>query len=359
MSITAWSPRLVAVGATPNEISAITSSYYATPQTVQDALDALVAGLANADLLAMLNSWRTSGGPFAARFPGGGLPFGTGVAVLTGLSADDADAIGAGTGQKIAMVRAGTDGTVGGPGGSPLAPSAVTTASPVTGEVTFKAPSANPILANKPNAADANPTFQIGGDGTLSWGPGGASAPDMSLSRNAFGPSARITTASFLKLEAWNASQRVFAVGADATNLALGTSVLESNTTGGYNTAAGWQAGYTSVAPNANVSGNQNSYFGYQAGSGTATQLSNSTAIGALATVTASNALVLGAIANINGAVSTTSVGIGVAAPLSRLHVAAGDIRISGAGNGLILTSPDGLTTRTISLSNTGTIVVA
>jgi len=29
----------MAVGATPNEISAITSGYYATPQTVQDSLD--------------------------------------------------------------------------------------------------------------------------------------------------------------------------------------------------------------------------------------------------------------------------------------------------------------------------------
>ncbi len=101
MSITAWSPRLVAVGATPNEISAITSSYYATPQTVRDALDALVAGLANADLLTMLKGWRTSGGPFAASFPGGGLPFGTGAAVLTGNPADDTSSITAGTGRKM------------------------------------------------------------------------------------------------------------------------------------------------------------------------------------------------------------------------------------------------------------------
>lgn len=107
MSIADWTGRLTTVGATANEVAAITSAYYADPTPVQQALDVLVGSLSNAGLLAMLNTWRTSGGPFEAGFPSGGLPFGTGVAVLTGVSADDAYPIGAGTGAKMTSIPAG------------------------------------------------------------------------------------------------------------------------------------------------------------------------------------------------------------------------------------------------------------
>lgn len=43
------------------------------------------------------------------------------------------------------------------------------------------------IIANKLSGGDAQPAFRVLGDGTLSWGPGGASAPDVVLYRTASG----------------------------------------------------------------------------------------------------------------------------------------------------------------------------
>ena len=42
---------------------------------------------------------------------------------------------------------------------------------------------ANPALTNKLAAGDANPVFQINGDGTVKWGPGGGGALDTILVR--------------------------------------------------------------------------------------------------------------------------------------------------------------------------------
>jgi hypothetical protein len=97
-----WLSRLAALGASAHEQAAIARSYYAAPGNVQAALDTLIGGIAGGDLLVMLNTWRSSGSPFADGYPGGGLPFGTGVATLTGDPADDAYAITAGTGLKVA-----------------------------------------------------------------------------------------------------------------------------------------------------------------------------------------------------------------------------------------------------------------
>jgi hypothetical protein len=52
-----------------------------------------------------------------------------------------------------------------------------------------------------------------------------------------------------------------------------------------------------------------------------ANNLTNATAIGSQAQVTASNALVLGAINGVNGATADTSVGIGTTAPTFKLQV--------------------------------------
>jgi hypothetical protein len=46
-------------------------------------------------------------------------------------------------------------------------------------------PAGTRILASKLVSTDAQPAFQINGDGTIQWGPGGATAPDTNLYRTA------------------------------------------------------------------------------------------------------------------------------------------------------------------------------
>ena len=87
-------------------------------------------------------------------------------------------------------------------------------------------------------------------------------------------------------------------------NLALGTNSLLTNTTGSSNTAVGTSA---------NVLSNN---------------LTNATAIGANAAVGQSNSLVLGSIAGINGAASSTDVGIGTSTPSTELDIEGDNPRI-------------------------------
>ena len=77
-------------------------------------------------------------------------------------------------------------------------------------------------------------------------------------------------------------------------NSAQGVNALYSNTTGNNNSAQGYQAGYTAVSANANVSGSYNSWFGYNSGPGSPTQYSYQSVVGAAATATCSNCVVLG-----------------------------------------------------------------
>jgi hypothetical protein len=138
------------------------------------------------------------------------------------------------------------------------------------------------------------------------------------------------------------------------------------NTTGGFNSFFGAGAGLSNVvgennsyfggnAGNSNTVGNDNSLFGAAAGThvvgsfntfvgsladfgtgnnsvgdnntllGASTTVGvavdNGTAIGFKALVTQNNSLVLGSINGKNGAIASTSVGIGITAPLFRLHV--------------------------------------
>ena len=94
---------------------------------------------------------------------------------------------------------------------------------------------------------------------------------------------------------------------------------------GSYNTAIGDYAGYGTTGPgtDAVTTGTDNTFLGYNAAPGTATQLTNATAIGANASVTASNSLILGSGAN---------VGIGTTAPTSALEVHGGAI-VSDSGS--------------------------
>ena len=77
-------------------------------------------------------------------------------------------------------------------------------------------------------------------------------------------------------------------------NSAQGYAALYSNTTGSYNTAQGYQAGYTATRANANTTGSNNSWFGYGSGPGSPTQYNYQSVIGAAATGTCSNCVVLG-----------------------------------------------------------------
>ena len=91
-----------------------------------------------------------------------------------------------------------------------------------------------------------------------------------------------------------------------SNNTAFGAAALQNNTTGNVNTAVGYAALYS------NTIGTNNTAVGYFADVTTG-NLFNATAIGFNARVSASNSLVLGSDAN---------VGIGVSAPVTKLHVA-------------------------------------
>jgi Chaperone of endosialidase len=126
-----------------------------------------------------------------------------------------------------------------------------------------------------------------------------------------------------------------------SNNTAIGHSALYGGT-GNYNTAIGHSALYS------NGTGNYNTAIGYQAGTVSLGGLTNATAIGALATVTASNSVVLGSIKGVQAAAADTNVGIGTTAPAARLHIGPANstgLRIEGpnsAGTGTFAASLGG-----------------
>ncbi|MES2621034.1 MAG: hypothetical protein V4615_09285, partial [Bacteroidota bacterium] len=163
-------------------------------------------------------------------------------------------------------------------------------------------------------------------------------ADNIGVNNTAIGKAAMITNSS----GGDNTAVGMFAINSNTTghfNTATGSSALVSNQTGGYNsafgaqalysnnagsynTAVGYLAGYTTVPANANLTGGNNTFVGYNTGYPNSTQRTNATAIGYNAKVNADNAMVLGG----TGA-DLVNVGIGVTAPLDRLHVV-GSIRM-------------------------------
>ncbi|HVF46112.1 MAG TPA: hypothetical protein VNA17_00950, partial [Pyrinomonadaceae bacterium] len=124
-------------------------------------------------------------------------------------------------------------------------------------------------------------------------------------------------------------------------------------TQGSDNTFVGAKAGKR------NVVGNSNTAIGAQAEVGSP-ELTNATAIGAKAQVDASDSLVLGSVAAVNGAASDSKVGIGTTQPFSKLHVRSGDLYIDSptpatALFGVVLTSPGGSCWR-ITVSDAGAL---
>ncbi len=85
-------------------------------------------------------------------------------------------------------------------------------------------------------------------------------------------------------------------------------------------------------AESLNTLESNNKFIG--AGSNGVAGISNATALGYQATVSQSNSLVLGN--------NNVSVGIGVLAPKSKLHVTGGRIYVEANGMGVILKSPGG-----------------
>ena len=143
---------------------------------------------------------------------------------------------------------------------------------------------------------------------------------------------------------AYNSAEGYYALGSNATgsyNTASGDHALYSNTAGSLNSAVGDSALYQSTGSNNsavgasaliyNTSGSNNSALGINAGpDSNSPNLTNSTALGANAVVSKSNALVLGGTGS-----NAVSVGIGTATPASTL-----DVHGTGNFTGLITFAP-------------------
>jgi hypothetical protein len=134
-------------------------------------------------------------------------------------------------------------------------------------------------------------------------------------------------------------------------NTATGSGALDANTGGYANTANGWEALFVNSAGNYNTaigaetllnltSGSSNTALGASAGPDSGfPSLSNSTAIGANADVTASNSLVLGSINGTNGATADTYVGVGTTAPSAKFSVSGVESTINGFGSTIKLSN--------------------
>jgi hypothetical protein len=137
-------------------------------------------------------------------------------------------------------------------------------------------------------------------------------------------------------------------------NSSLGSGSLSKNTTGNSNTAAGFYAlDYnTSGSDNTAVgfealewgtAGNANTAVGVQAGpSYYASNLSNATAIGAYATVSQSNSLVLGQTSDGSPGARHVNVGIGTSTPASTMEISVNAPNTIGPT--LLLSNPGGTT---------------
>ncbi|HXJ75666.1 MAG TPA: tail fiber domain-containing protein, partial [Candidatus Dormibacteraeota bacterium] len=99
------------------------------------------------------------------------------------------------------------------------------------------------------------------------------------------------------------------------SNAFIGTFAGISNTTGSNNTFIGRDADFNA----ANTTGDNNNLLG--AASRVTSGISNATAIGANASVTQSNSLILGSINGVNNATADTKVGIGTTTPGALLDV--------------------------------------
>jgi len=127
-----------------------------------------------------------------------------------------------------------------------------------------------------------------------------------------------------------------------SSNNALGAAALVRNTTGSHNTALG------GTAMSNNTTGSENTAVGDTAGPDSASPaLANTTAIGANATVSQSNSLVLGQTTAGSPGASFVSVGVGTATPVSEMEIS--NSALNALGPVLTLSNPAGTNTTTYS----------
>ncbi len=135
-------------------------------------------------------------------------------------------------------------------------------------------------------------------------------------------------------------SRAAYSLTTGHDNAAIGDNALYSNTTGEFNQAVGYQSLYQMITGNGNAAlgrqagyglldGNYNTFIGYAATVTTTTSgLSNSTALGANATVTKSNQMVLGA----SDVTETLLYGKTIVAGQIDANNPGGNIRMKGNG---------------------------
>jgi hypothetical protein len=126
-----------------------------------------------------------------------------------------------------------------------------------------------------------------------------------------------------------------------SSNAFFGMDAGGTNTTGNGNTFVGQSSGRS------NTTENENTFVGSHANG--AASINNSTAIGANATVTQSDSVILG---------NNAKVGIGTSAPKEKLEVQSGNIFVGSPGQGIILKSPDGNTCRVLTIDNAGALTL-
>jgi environmental stress-induced protein Ves len=140
-------------------------------------------------------------------------------------------------------------------------------------------------------------------------------------------------------------------ISTGSNNAFFGKSSGQNVTTGANNVLVGYSSGLAVTSENAQT------LIGSQTNGASA--VTNATAIGANASVTQSNSLVLGSINTVNGATASTNVGIGTTAPNATLHVAGGDAAITTQGNGVILRATDGANCYRVTVNDLGILGTA
>lgn len=168
------------------------------------------------------------------------------------------------------------------------------------------------------------------GGGNVATGDSALAASTTAWGNTAFGDNALIVNTTGAQ-NVGVGSRALYVNTTGHNNIGVGRNSLAGNTSGIGNVAFGYEAGYTSTPANANTTGTYNTFLGFNAGPGSATQLTNSTAIGFNAAVTTSNSLVLGN--------SSVKVGIGTSAPVGKLSVegtGAVGVQIKSTGAGAV-----------------------
>ena len=150
-------------------------------------------------------------------------------------------------------------------------------------------------------------------------------------------------------------------------NSFFGLNAGGNNTTGSDNAFFGYDAGVGNGVGNRNAffgnfagynnKGSNNTLLGTFADVKSPGNLTNATAIGALARVDQSNSLVLGSVAGVNEATSSVNVGIGTTTPQNTLHVKGSTlIEAGGSGGNVLFGTPNGETGLAIIGTNRGDV---